>query len=119
MRLHATEKEEQAAIVDLLETLGAKVYVLGTKRPKGDYPGACQTPGVPDLIVFLPKSRVLQAEAHHLYIEVKTPKGRMSDEQFVFRDNCQRANVSHIYGGVDQVTAWLERFGYLKSEKRA
>jgi len=32
-----SEKQEQQAIVDLLRLIGAKVYVLGTKRRKGDY----------------------------------------------------------------------------------
>ena len=38
------EKEIQADIVKLLETVGAAVYKIGTKRKKGDHQGTMQTP---------------------------------------------------------------------------
>ena len=43
------EKQIQADIVKLLETVGAAVYKIGTTRKKGDHQGTMQTPGIPDL----------------------------------------------------------------------
>ena len=47
------EKEIQADIVKLLETVGAAVYKIGTTRKKGDHQGTMQTPGIPDLCAFV------------------------------------------------------------------
>lgn len=41
------EKPIQAAITHLLGMLGARVYVLGTRRKRGDHQGTRQTPGLP------------------------------------------------------------------------
>lgn len=49
------EKVEQSHIKQLLETLGAKVYVLGNHRRKGDFYGTMQTPGLQDLQAFVPR----------------------------------------------------------------
>ena len=40
------EKEIQADIVKLLETVGAAVYKIGTTRKKTDHQGTMQTPGI-------------------------------------------------------------------------
>ena len=48
------EKDIQADIVKLLETVGAAVYRIGTTRKKGDHQGTMQTPGIPDLCAFVP-----------------------------------------------------------------
>ena len=77
MRLHASEKQEQQAILELLRLVKARVYVLGTVRPKGDYPGTRQTPGLPDLEAWLPHGN----GCHLLKIEVKAVGGRLSDAQ--------------------------------------
>jgi hypothetical protein len=41
------EKAEQAGIVKLVRALGGRVYVLGTRRKRGDFQGTMQTPGLP------------------------------------------------------------------------
>ena len=51
------EKEIQADIVKLLNTVGAAVYKIGTTRKKGDHQGTMQTPGIPDLVAFVPTSK--------------------------------------------------------------
>ena len=53
------EKEIQADIVKLLETVGAAVYKIGTTRKKGDHQGTMQTPGIPDLVAFVPSASYL------------------------------------------------------------
>ena len=73
------EKQIQADIVTLLETVGAAVYKIGTTRKKGDHQGTMQTPGIPDLVAFVrvpiaavfPDWRTLV----QLWIEVKRPGG--------------------------------------------
>lgn len=103
------EAAEQSAIVQLLEQLGAKVYVLGTKRKRGDHPGTMQTPGVADLIVFLRDRRDPGCQARRLvFIEVKRQRGgRFSQQQIEFREMCSAARVDHVGGSLDAVTEWL------------
>jgi hypothetical protein len=35
---------------------------MGTTRRRGDYPGTMQTPGIPDLMAFLPVKRSLETD---------------------------------------------------------
>lgn len=66
------EKAVQAQIVHLLRSIGANVYVLGTTRRKGDHQGTMQTPGIPDLYVFLPRlPSGLDNHISTLWVEVK------------------------------------------------
>lgn len=53
-RLRLPEKAVQQQIVHLLRSLGAHVYEIGTRRRRQDYPGTMQSPGIPDLVAFLP-----------------------------------------------------------------
>jgi hypothetical protein len=92
--------------VQLLRTLGASVYVLGTTRRRGDYPGTMQTPGVPDLLAFVPTAPGA-SERRLLCIEVKTTVGRLSPAQVVFRSQCAAADIAHVTGPLDAVIAWL------------
>ena len=115
-RRRQPEKTEQAAIVRLLRGLGASVYVLGTHRRRGDYPGTMQTPGISDLVVFLPRERGV------LFVEVKAPKGRLRPEQAEFRRlclACLSAQVHHVVGGLDAVIGYLIGVGLLKSTQVA
>ena len=115
------EKPIQAAIKDLLLMLGAKLYVLGTRRKRGDHQGTRQSPGLPDLLAFLPP----RATAHRvvprrlLIVEVKPPGGKMSPEQEEFRMLCLEAQIGHVVGDLDAVIAWLLREGYLKPHQVA
>jgi hypothetical protein len=107
-----SEKAEQAAIVRLLRTLGATVYVLGTVRRKGDHPGTMQTPGICDVLAFLPTSLRTNMV---LAIEVKAHGGRLRPAQEEFRAVCELSPVAYVTGGLDAVIAWLREHGYLKS----
>lgn len=111
-----SEKVEQAHIVQLLRSIGAKVIVLGTTRRKGDYQGTMQTPGVADLEVFLP---IYVGMREFMKIEVKSDGGRLSPAQKDYQQWCQEANITHVVGGLDAVIAKLVELGYLKAENVA
>lgn len=107
-----SEKVEQQRIVRLLRTLPAAVYTLGTTRRRTDYPGTMQSPGVPDLLCFLPRRDVYGARL--LMIEVKTARGVLSPAQHIFREQCRLAGIAHVVGPLDAVVAWLTTEGYLR-----
>jgi len=121
------EKREQAQIVNLIEQLGGAVYVLGTRRAQ--YCGLCggktsdqgtrQTPGIGDLFVLLPPSPRPREGASTalvpLWIEVKGKTGSLQPEQVMFRSQCLAAHLGHIVGGLDEVMAWLERGGWVRT----
>ena len=101
----------------LLISVGGKVYVVGTTRKKGDYQGTMQTPGIPDLEVFLPKrARVGNLRTCRVWkIEVKTGQARLTNAQRDYAELCLKAGIAHIVGDLDTVIAWLKAEGYLKS----
>lgn len=108
-----SEKQEQAAIVQLLETLGGKVWVLGTKRRTGDFQGTMQTPGIPDLYCALP----LRSSTRHyraLWIEVKSSQGRASAAQKAFGAVARTTiGTVHLQGTCHDVQNWLVAHGWL------
>ena len=111
------EKDIQADIVKLLKTVGAAVYKIGTKRKKGDYQGTMQTPGIPDLLAFVPMpfplSQLYRATVQ-LWIEVKRPGETRSEDQDKFRLHALEAGCEHVTGGVDEVLDWLKARGVVK-----
>jgi len=112
------ERAIQAHIVRLLCHVGCEVYVLGTTRQRGDYMGTMQTPGLPDLIAFLPRAMGV------LFVEVKAPGGRLRPEQAEFRDlvlACREAHLGVHYatGGLDAVILLLMQLGLLKPDQVA
>ena len=115
------EKIIQQQVANLLRSLGCGVYVLGTRRRQGDYHGTMQTPGIPDLFAFLPPrpEGIADALPACLWLELKAPKGRRSPEQVAFGDACERCHVPYVWGGLDDVIAWLVRNGYLKLDSVA
>ncbi len=113
------EKHEQADTVRLIERLGGKCYVLGTRRPKGDYQGTRQTPGVADVLAFLPPRHtdagpIFLERWTLLCIEQKTARGRLSAPQVEFRQLCLAAGVNHVSGDARAVAAYLKQGGWLK-----
>jgi hypothetical protein len=108
------EKTEQAAIVQLLRTIGASVYVLGTRRRKGDYQGTCQTPGIPDLYCVIRKPHAVSNYLQPVWIEVKAGRGRTSEAQAQFKEESNCACIPHLIGGIDVVTHWLRQGGWIK-----
>jgi hypothetical protein len=120
------EKSEQAQILLLIQTLGGRAYVLGSRRAQ--YCGLCgarngdqgtrQTEGLGDLAVYLPpppRIRDLGTCWVFLWIECKGRGGTLSPEQVAFREINQRARVPHIVGGLDAVLAWLQAGGWIKA----
>ena len=106
------EKTEQSSGCRLLLTLGAALYVLGTRRPKGEYQGTRQTPGISDVIAFLPRTKGV------VFWEAKASDGRLRPEQWAFRTIvllCERAGLGiyHVVGGYDALIAFLVRLGLL------
>ena len=112
-----SEKQEQAAIVQLIKSVGGQVWILGTRRPASDsHKGTCQTPGLPDIFAILPGRISVTPNEHAipLWVEVKARGGRLRVEQEAFRVACFRANLPHLLGGVDVVLDWLRRGGWIK-----
>lgn len=107
------EKQVQRQIVNLLRSMGAAVYVIGTTRPRGDMPGTRQTPGIPDLYAVLPRRG--HGEAQDLWIEVKRRGGKLRPEQERFQQQCREAGIPHVVGGVDDVIRYLVGGGWLSS----
>lgn len=112
MKRRQPEKTQQIQIVRLLRTLGAAVWVTGTRRPRGDYPGTRMTPGLPDLFAFLPlraggPTRLL------LVIECKAKGGRLRLEQAQFAACCREAHLAYVAGNMDDVIGWLTQHGWL------
>jgi hypothetical protein len=109
------EKSEQAHIIQLLRSVGGKVYVSGTTRRRGDHQGTMQTPGIPDLEVFLPR-RDVPGKRLQLKVECKAVGGRLSPEQQEYKQLCAEADVAHVHGTLDAVIAWLVDRGYIKAD---
>lgn len=116
-----SERVEQAHIVQLARTLGARVYVLGTVRRKGDYQGTMQTPGVPDLWMMWPACQRREPEGYDrllsgcgLWWEVKRMGGTRSPAQRAFGAQCVSAGVRYGWGDLDAFMAWCEASGRLR-----
>jgi hypothetical protein len=118
------ERSEQASIKNLLEQLGAVVFTLGTVRatccgicgsPNTD-PSTRQTPGLADLVVYLPPPRRQPARGWtQVWIECKGRRGTLSLEQVAFRGLNLRAGVAHVVGGVDEVIEFLTAGGWVNT----
>lgn len=115
MRARISEKVVQAQIVTCLHTAGARVYVLGHPAPNDGrrHRGTGQTPGLPDLLAFVPVGEDETRNWTLLWIEVKAKGGRLRPEQMLFRAQCHDAGVEHLVGDLDVVIAWLMRVGLL------
>ncbi len=111
--------------------LGGRVYVSGTRRSRGrkcptcqtfvaEHQGTRQTPGIPDLEVFLPlpprrraagdTSRVL------LKVECKRTGERMTDDQVAYARLTTSAGIHHVAGDLNAVLAWAVQEGYVRAE---
>jgi hypothetical protein len=121
------EKVEQRNTVDLLTRIGAKVYEIG--RPRQQKCHACgaqskdlgtrQTPGIPDLFVFLPigRSNGPIARPRYVWIEMKRQGATESDlttEQKEFREFCRERSITRIDGAFDKVVDWLASHGFVR-----
>ena len=123
MKRLVLEKVEQAHGVELLQTLGADVWVLGHPRRKGDYQGTMQTPGLADVWAVLPPASRLVTHPPQsrraLWWEAKAVGGVMSEDQKRFQLRCQQADVWHVVGPFDALIEALVGAGYIKAESVA
>lgn len=109
------EKYEQADGVKLLRSLGAAVYINGTKRRAGDYQGTMTTPGQPDVHFFM---RSGESPSRLVFWEVKRARGaRLSPEQKAYAAHCRAAGVDYVCGDLTALMAWLVEHGYLRREQ--
>jgi hypothetical protein len=118
-RAQQREKVEQAHTMQLLDALGCEVWVLGTRRRHTDHQGTMQSPGLPDLIAFLPchiANPDVTPRRRLLVVESKAAGGRLSFAQKVFQRCCLEADVAHVVGDYDAVVAWLLENAYLRPE---
>ena len=115
------ERVEQTNICNLVRSIGGKVCVLGTSRRKGDHQGTMQSPGLPDLWIFmpspkLPNSHGLIDHASGLWWECKSPTGTRSQEQVNFAENCLNTRTPYGYGTLTDFVHYLVAGGWLKRE---
>lgn len=109
------ERGAQAAIVKLLRSLGAAVYVVGTTRRKGDYQGTMMSKGIPDVYAFLPHPGIFPRTSKlTVWFEVKARGGRQSLEQRAFQIHCEACGQAYVLGGIDVAIAFLREGGWLK-----
>lgn len=91
------EKHAQAKIKQLLRLAGGVVF--DTSQPFR----ALITPGVPDLIAFVPRRGLV-------FIECKGPLGKQSKAQRGFQAQCEAAGVPYLLADrVEIVADWLNR----------
>jgi hypothetical protein len=111
------EKAEQAHGVQVLRLVCGRdaVYVVGTHRRRGDYPGTMQTPGISDVFAFLPP-RAPSPRRTLLWWEAKRVGGRMTPEQVRFKDLVESAGLPHVVGPLDALLAFLVTEGYVQAE---
>lgn len=109
------EGAQQAQGVALLRSLGGAVYVLGTRRPRGDHQGTCQTPGVADVLCFLPHRG--SGVRTFMCWEVKASGGRLRPEQIAFQAHCFEAGVAHVTGDLTALMAWLVQAKFLRADQ--
>jgi hypothetical protein len=115
--MRVSEKVEQAHIVQLARALGASVYVLGTRRRRGDYPGTMQTPGIPDLWIWWPARPAHYHPAMGLWWEVKAADGCRTDAQEQFAAECEAARVPYGCGTCDEFIRLLVSWGRVRPDQ--
>ena len=136
MRRHP-ERDEQEAVKRLLIAIGAKFYIAGTTRKRGDHQGTMQTPGLADMpLVFLPRYKRAGLDRPDdggypetmyelVVIEMKSPtaakakSGGLSTVQAELKHYCQMAGVPYIHGDATAVVQWLIDHAYLRADQVA
>jgi hypothetical protein len=124
----APEKDVQRAVIHLFCRIGCRydpkgldtdIIVLGTKRPRNlprQAHRTFQTPGVPDLYVFLPVLRRYERSTlppAAVWFEVKAEDGAPSPAQLSFAARAQFRGLPYRIGGVDEARAFLIEHGFL------
>ena len=123
-----TEAQIQREIIKFLRSIGGAVWHTsqGFRRDPG---GTRMTPGLPDLVVMFPEAwrkhveterpgftkLYLAPDGRWTFAEVKTPKGRLSPAQIVFRDESAKAGVPwELWRSVEDAAAWARALGIVE-----
>lgn len=121
------EKVEQAHIIQLALTVGCEVTVFGTVRRGSTCPkcgewvqghmGTQQTPGIPDLEIWLPeRASTIAGQRELVKWETKAVGGRLSADQQEYRDLCAIAGVTWGSGPYAAFEQFLVARGLVKAE---
>jgi ribosomal protein S27AE len=122
------EKVEQAQILALCAVVAEAVWTLGTRRGRGKACPACgtfvaehqglrQTPGHPDLVIFLrPRPGDPDGVPALLYWETKAGRNATSADQDRFLALAARCGVAVGVGDYQAFVAYLIAAGRLKVE---
>jgi hypothetical protein len=121
------EKVEQAHIVQLARAVGCFVAVIGTVRRGSKCPtcgswvqghmGTQQTPGIPDLEIWLPaRASVIAGQRELVKWETKASDGRLEPEQIAYRDLCAVSGVTWGFGTFADFEQFLVARGLVKPD---
>ena len=121
------EAIEQRHIVELTQKLGGREWVLGTRRGQvkckhcgertPEHQGTKQTPGVSDLLLFVPVPNGVRKQLVLLFCECKANGNTLTKEQREFREFCLAASQEHIVGGLNEFYAWLLHHGVVREHQ--
>ena len=96
-----SERSIQSGIVELLRKLHWSVWDLSQPR------ATLQTPGISDLVAI--------GRGHILFVEVKTPKGKLRESQKVFgREVLANGGEYLIWRSVNDAWDWLVERHYIE-----
>lgn len=107
------ERVEQSNICNLTRSLGGKPYVIGTRRRREDYQGTNQTPGIPDLWLWLPAVHARGYPALGLWWEAKRLGETRTPDQLAFGALCELSGTPYGWGTLDDYIAFLVEQGRL------
>lgn len=97
-----TEAELSRAIREVLKLHGCRCYTTeqGYRRSRG---GTRTSPGIPDLLVFHPRTR------RFIFVELKTPGGKVTPAQKEFGLLADGCGVAHeVWRSVSDCLLWLD-----------
>lgn len=105
------EKHIQAAIHEWLELCGCRVYTIGTVRKRGDHQGTMQTPGLPDLLVFVPGEAWSDTAPEQIWVECKRPGTYQTPEQKLFEHRATTVwpESYYVWRSLAECQAWAEQ----------
>ena len=91
----ASEKSIQHWCAQTFRAAGCLVYNLSQAR------ASKQTPGLPDLWVFVPRRGTA------FWFETKSPRGVQSEAQAAFQASCEGCGIRYVMGGMEEARAIL------------
>jgi hypothetical protein len=113
------ESKIQSAIVSFIRNVVKDCLVIaipnGARRTAAGFAAnavAGLTPGAPDLVVAFPEGRVL-------WLEVKAPKGRLSDNQVLIHEKMNDlGHTIHVVRSIEEVRCIMGNLNIKTREKK-